>query len=169
MKIMNTESPFYSYYSGKNLEAWQIWAWMESNGNSDTSLLGVETTTVILEKHLAQPCKVEQIHTPQVSNSPLGYTPENLLCRCIKRHTNVLRSFVQKNRWTKQPETTQTKGRNNSYPQRGWIRKLWFIHLMKYHTLAKRMNHRSTHLCIETILGKTIKAQKNSNLTRAFL
>lgn len=104
MKIMNTESPFYSYYSGKNLEAWQIWAWMERSANSDTSLLGVEATTVILEKHLAQACKVEQIHTPQVSNSPLGHTPENLLCRCIKRHTNVLSGFVQKNRRTKQPK-----------------------------------------------------------------
>lgn len=31
----------------------------ESNGNSDTSLLGVETTTVIFEKNLAQPFKVE--------------------------------------------------------------------------------------------------------------
>ena len=57
----------------------------ESNGNSDTSLLGVETTMVIFEKNLAQPCKVEQIHTPQVSNSPVGRTPESLPCRCVQR------------------------------------------------------------------------------------
>ena len=96
----------------------------ESNGNSDTSLLGVETTMVIFEKNLVQPCKVEQIHTPQVSNSPVGHTPESLLSRCVKRRARTSTAALCRRTGQQNNQKSRTRSRNSSYSQRGWIRNL---------------------------------------------
>lgn len=143
----------------------------ESNGNSWHITAGSETTMVIFEKIWRSLVKSNK-YTLHKSAIPCRTHPQRVYWAGVsKRHTRTSTAACvgeQANKTTR--KVGQEAWEIALIHKRGWIRSLWYIPWMKYHTSAKCRWTTGPHIYVQKQSGaKKSKAQKSSNLMRAFL